>query len=51
MMTLVDLDLFYGQVKFCNIGFSVGKSEIVDFSETIAACDLKLIDLKKVCEY
>ena len=23
----VDLDLFYDKVKFCNIGFSVGKSE------------------------
>ena len=22
-----DLDLFYGKFKFCNIGFSVGKSE------------------------
>ena len=23
----------------------------MDFSETIAACDLKLIDLMKICEY
>ena len=23
----VDLDLFYGMVKFCNLGFSIGKSE------------------------
>ena len=23
----VDLDLFYGKVKFCNLGFSIGKSE------------------------
>ena len=23
----------------------------VDYSETIAACDLKLIDLMKICEY
>ena len=23
----------------------------VDFSETIAACDLKLIELMKICEY
>ena len=34
----------------CNIGFSVGKSEM-DFSATITACDLKLIDLMKICEY
>ena len=46
----VDLDLFYGKVKFCNIGFSVGKSE-ADHSETIAACNLKLIDEMKICEY
>ena len=24
---LVDLDLFYGKVKVCNLGFTVGKSE------------------------
>ena len=23
----------------------------MDYSETIAACDLKLIDLMKICEY
>ena len=51
MMTLGDLDLFYSKIKFCNIGFSVGKVKKVDFSETIAACDLKLIDLMKICEY
>ena len=43
-----DLDLFYGKVKFGNLGFSIG---------TIEACDLKvgryrqLIDFMKVCEY
>ena len=25
--------------------------KLVDFSETIATCDLKLIELMKVCEY
>ena len=51
----VDLDLFYGKVKFGNLGFS--KVKTVDFSETIAACDLKvgiyrqLIDFMMVCEY
>ena len=35
----------------------MGKSETVDFSETIAACDLKVgrcrqrIEIMKVCEY
>ena len=36
----VDLDLFYRMVKFCNLGFSIGKSENSGFFlETIAACD------------
>ena len=58
MMTLSDLDLFYGKVKFGYLGFSNGKSENSGFfSETIAACDLKvsrcrqLIEIMKVCEY
>ena len=29
-------------------GFFVGKSEKMDFSETIAACDLKLIESMKI---
>ena len=40
----MDLDLFYGKVKFGNLGFSIGKVKTVDFSETIAACDLKVVD-------
>ena len=42
-------------VKF--IGFSIGKSKKGNFSETIAACDLKvgrwiqIIKHMKVCEY
>ena len=57
MMTWSDLDLFYGKVKFGNLGFSIGKVKTVDFSETIAASDLKvgrckqLIEFLKVCEY
>ena len=55
----VDLDLFYGKVKFGNLGFSIGKSENSGFSENIAACDLKvgrcrqLVEFMKVpvCEY
>ena len=46
-----DLDLFNSKVKFCNLGFSVGKREKVDFSESIAACDLTLIELMTICEY
>ena len=52
-----DLDLFYGKVKFGNIGFSMGKVKIVDFSEFIAASDLKvsrsrhLNEFMKVSEY
>ena len=57
MMTWSDLDLFYGKVKFVNLGFSMGKVKTVDFSESIAASDLKvgrcrqLIEVMKVCEY
>ena len=55
----VDLDLFNGKVKFGNfpMGFSTGKSETMDFSETIAASDLTvsrsrhLIEYMKICEY
>ena len=51
MMT-IDLDLFYHTTKFCNLGFSEGKSENSVFSEAIAACDLQvgrqLIELMKV---
>ena len=45
------------QVKFGNLGFSIGKSENSGFSETIAVSDLKvsrsrhLIKFMKVCEY
>ena len=46
-----DLDLFYGKVKFDNLGFSIGKSENSGFSETIAASDQKQMDLMKICEY
>ena len=52
-----DLDLFYGKVKFGYSGFLwENLVKTVDFSETIAACDLKvgrcrpLIEIMKVCE-
>ena len=47
----MDHDLVYVNVKFCNVCFSVGKREKVDFSEAIAVCDLKLIGLMKLCDY
>ena len=49
--------MFYGKVKFGNLGFSIRSSETVDFSETIAASDLKvsrsrhLLEYMKICEY
>ena len=52
-----DLDLFYGKVNFGYLCFLWEKVKTVDFSETIAACDLKvgrcrqLIEIMKVCEY
>ena len=57
MLTWSDLDLFYGKVKFDNLGFSMGNRKTVDFSESIAVSDLKvcrcrqLIEVMKVCEY
>ena len=57
MMSWSDLDLCYGKAQFGNLGFSIGKKKTVDFSETIAASDLKsgrcrqLIEFLKVCEY
>ena len=53
-MIRVDFDLFYDKVKFCNLGFSIGKSENSGFFKTFAACDLKfgrcrqLIELMKI---
>ena len=57
MMTWSDLDLFYGKVKFDNLGFSMKKVKTVYFSECIVASDLKvgrcrqLIEVMKACEY
>ena len=57
MMTWSDLDLFYCKVKFGYLGFLWEKVKTMDFSETIAASDLKvgrtrqLIESFKVCEY
>ena len=56
MMIWVEHDLFYGKVKFCNVGFSlVKKGKQWIFSEIIVACDPKFLDadnkFMKVCEY
>ena len=47
----VDLDLFYGKVKFGNLGFSIGKSENCWFFRTFAAFDLKPTEKMNICEY
>ena len=44
MMTLGDLDLFYGKVKFGPLCFCMGKVKTMDFSETIVVYESKLID-------
>ena len=53
IICLSDLDLLY-KVKFGNLGFKV---KTVDFSETFAACDMKVgrrrqqIEFMRLCEY
>ena len=46
----VNLDLFHGKGKFGSLGFSIRKSENIYFSETIAACDLKVGRLRQLIE-
>ena len=50
MVTWNDLDLFYGNVKFGNLDSSIGKWKNSGSFKTIAACDLKLIELMKISE-
>ena len=38
----VDLDLFYGKVKFVPLCFCMGKGKTMNFSETIVVCDIKV---------
>ena len=47
----VTLNYFTARSNFVRLAFLQEKVKKVDFSETIAACDLKLIDLMKICEY
>ena len=35
----VELDIFYSKVKFCNLGFYMGKCD--NYLEIIASCDLE----------
>ena len=57
MMTWSDLNLFYGKVKFGDLGFSMGKSENSGFFRKYCTSDLKvgrcrqLNEVMKVCEY
>ena len=39
------------KVKFGNLGYSMEKSETVDFSDTIAACDLKVGRCKQLFKF
>ena len=38
----IDLDLFYGKVKFGPLCFCMGKGKAMDFSETIVVYDIKV---------
>ena len=42
MMTLVDLDLFYGKVILVPYAFVWEKGKTMDFSETIVVYDVKV---------
>ena len=41
MMTLVDLDLFYGMVKFCSLDFKMGNSEKVYMAVAVLLSDVE----------
>ena len=40
LLPFVDLDLFYGKVKFCKF-FTMGNVTMMDSLEIIASCDLE----------
>ena len=48
---LVDLDLFYSNVKFHPICFCMGKVKTMDFSETVIVYDIKLGRCSQLNEY
>ena len=41
MMPYIDFDLLYSKVKFGHLGFCMGKTQTVDFSEAVVAYDIK----------
>ena len=47
----VTLTYFTARSNLVTLAFLWGKVKTVDFSETIAASDLKQMDLMKICEY
>ena len=47
----VTLTYFTARPNFVTLALLSEKVKKVDFSETIAAFDLKLMDLMKICEY
>ena len=47
MVTCIDLDLFYGKVKFCFIGFYGKKVTLMNILKIISACDL---DVDRYCQ-
>ena len=49
-MTLGLPELISRQDQICNLAFSIGKSEIFNFSETIAASDLKVVRCRQLTE-
>ena len=42
LLPWVDLDLCFGEVKFCNLGFYIENVTVMDFLEIIAAFDLEI---------
>ena len=46
----VDLVLIYAMIKFDKIGFSIAKGKTLDFSESIAASDLKVGRCRQLIE-
>ena len=47
----VDLDIFYGKVKLIPYAFVWEKGKIMDFSETIVVCDIKVGRFSLLNEY
>ena len=47
----VTLTYFTASSNFLTLALLLEKVKKVDFSETFAVCDLKLMDLMKICNY